>query len=146
MFAPNFLSEEDRKRLTEINQMISGGVGFDATGVVSDSDLNRLIEERDAIMSRMKPINACSYDELQHLRKELFEKHQKCARIRSPQIRAIAGYIRQVEFRISLLARQSVTEAERVKSTDATRGSKVRSKQHSYSWTIKSESGGGDTD
>lgn len=131
MYAPTYLSDADRDRLVAINQLL-------LTGIEPEEKLS-LSKERDEIMANRKDIANCTYEELQTLRQYLFGIYQKHASIGSKQQVQIASYIKQVEYRQSLIASKMVAEPEKPKTDDKTAirsKSRVSSKQSSYSWTI----------
>lgn len=135
MFSPTFLSEDDRTRLVEVNQML-------LTGITS-GERTILLKEQQEIMGRRRDITDCTFDELQQLRQQLFDQYQKHAAIGSSQTPLIARYIQQVELlEFEHMRKSEAAEPEVKKKTihdKPKRPSRVSTKSSSYSWTIPSE-------
>lgn len=133
MYAPTYLSEDDRSRLVEVNQKL-------LTGITSE-ERSELLKEQQEIMGRRKNISECSFEELQGLRQQLFDQYQKHASIGSSQAPLIARYIQQVELLEYEHMLKSEPEEPKKKTPDdkPKRASRVSTKSASYSWTIPAE-------
>lgn len=126
---PTYLSNNDRSRLVEINDILLTSL----TG----QEAQDYEKERREILSRSKPIPECTYDELMELKQQLYDEYQKHAVINSSQIVTIVNFIRTVELRMNAILSKQVAEPEKTEIPDEkTRPNKVSSKPSSFSWAI----------
>lgn len=131
MFAPQYLSKEDRDRLVEINQTLLSSVPPDEHA--------EMCKERAEISARQKNLADCTYSELQEMRQQLFNQHQKLISINSSQTVVIEAWLRQVEYRSGLAMLKERTDPPEViddkrKNTDSP--NRVPTKSSRNSWAI----------
>lgn len=134
MYAPTYLSNEDRSRLVEINQTL-------LTGITSEERADLQKEQQD-IMGRRKNLGECTLDELQSLRQQLFDQYQKHASIGSSQAPLIHRFIQQVEIlEYEHMLRDEPVPEKKPADDKPKRPGRVSTKSSSYSWTVPIEDG-----
>lgn len=147
MLTLSYLSEADRKRLTEINQKLLTDLVSpeEAIGLLT-AEKDELRRERHAelqkeaaeIQNRTKTLQQCTVEDLNDFRRQLFELYQKHSAIGSKQVASVAQSIKLIEHRLALINSKQVAEPEKTPDEPKKPKSKSRvsGKQSSYSWSI----------